>query len=193
MTFAVFVEYLRPTVMSAFEFNYDLDFKNTDFRQSPQLYRIGRGEQGVLLVEPYKSELLPLWKFKTVALAQESAAAIYEKFSQYIAEKDFVGADMARKFLQMGFTRARRYANHAGGRKYATTNKVSLPTEYPYSQGSKYKATNPVLEQEPDALTNEKAQAAAIFKTYWFRAKDDAAYQALKQRFIEQLQNLEAD
>ena len=38
MTFAVFVEYLRPTVMSAFEFNYNLDFKNTDFRQSPQLY-----------------------------------------------------------------------------------------------------------------------------------------------------------
>lgn len=184
MTFAVPKEHLHLPVMSAFEFNYDLDFKNTDFRQSPQLYRIGRGEQGVLLVEPYKSELLPLWKFKTVALAQESAAAIYEKFSQYIAEKDFVGADMARKFLQMGFTRARRYANHAGGRKYATTNKASLPTEYPYSQGSKYKATNPVLEQEPDALTNEKAQAAAIFKAYWFRAKDDAEYQALKQEFI---------
>ena len=25
---------------------------------------------------------------------------------------------MARKFLQMGFTRARRYANYKGGRKY---------------------------------------------------------------------------
>ena len=29
-----------------------------------------------------------------------------------------MGADMARKFLQMGYTRARRYANHRGGRKY---------------------------------------------------------------------------
>ena len=26
--------------------------------------------------------------------------------------------DMARKFLEMGFTRARRYANHSSGRKY---------------------------------------------------------------------------
>jgi hypothetical protein len=193
MTFAAFTEYLHLPVMSPFEFNYNLDFKNTDFRQSPQLYRIGRGEQGVLLVEPYKSELLLLWKFKTVALAQESAEAIYEKFSQYVAEKDFPGADMARKFLQMGFTRARRYANHANGRKYDTANEASLPAEYPYSQGSKYKANNPVLEQAPDALTNEKAQAAAIFKAHWFRAKDDAAYRALKQEFIEQLQNLGAN
>lgn len=176
--------------MSPFVFNYNLDFKNTDFRQSPHLYRIGKGEQGVLLVEPYKSELLPLWKFKTVALARRSAEAIYAQFNRYLAEKDFVGADMARKFLQMGFTRARRYANHAGGRKYATENPASVPTDYPYSQGSKYKATNPVLAQEPDALTNEKAQAAAIFKEHWFRAKDRAEYLELKQRFIEQLQNV---
>ena len=31
--------------------------------------------------------------------------------------QDFVGTDMARKFLQMGMTRAQRYANHKGGRK----------------------------------------------------------------------------
>jgi hypothetical protein len=41
-------------------FDYSLDFENTDFRQRPELYRVGRGEQGVLLVEPYKSEILPL-------------------------------------------------------------------------------------------------------------------------------------
>ena len=36
------------------KFNYNLDFKTTDFRKNPELYRIGVGEQGVLLVEPYK-------------------------------------------------------------------------------------------------------------------------------------------
>lgn len=41
------------------EFDYSLDFKAIDFRQHPERYRIGRGEQGVLLVEPYKSEILP--------------------------------------------------------------------------------------------------------------------------------------
>ena len=40
-------------------------------------------------------------------------------FLSYRAEDDFVGMDMARKFLQMGYTRARRYANHKSGRKYA--------------------------------------------------------------------------
>ena len=37
-------------------FDYSLDFKNIDFREHPELYRVGQGEQGVLLVEPYKSE-----------------------------------------------------------------------------------------------------------------------------------------
>jgi hypothetical protein len=39
-------------------------------------------------------------------------------FKRYKKSGDFVGMDMARKFLQMGYTRARRYANHATGRKY---------------------------------------------------------------------------
>ena len=37
-------------------FDYSLDFKTIDFRKRPELYRIGRGEQGVLLirhVSPY--------------------------------------------------------------------------------------------------------------------------------------------
>lgn len=31
------------------EFDYDLDYKNLDLRAHPELYRVGRGEQGVLL------------------------------------------------------------------------------------------------------------------------------------------------
>lgn len=48
-------------------FDDTLDFTATDFRKQPELYRVGKGEQGVLLVEPYKSKLLPHWRFKTVA------------------------------------------------------------------------------------------------------------------------------
>jgi hypothetical protein len=51
-------------------------------------------------------------------LAEESASAIYKMFLDYRQASDFVGMDMARKFLQMGYTRARRYANHASGKKY---------------------------------------------------------------------------
>ncbi|WP_240337129.1 DUF4385 domain-containing protein [Rufibacter psychrotolerans] len=164
-------------------FNYSLDFKAVDFRQHPELYRIGVGEQGVLLVEPYKSELLPHWRFRNVAVATQSAQIIYSMFEEYLARQEFVGADMARKFLQMGFTRARRYANHKGGKKYAASpeaNNAALP--YPYSSGSPNKG-NAILPQEQDALTNEKAQAAAVFKAYWFKAKAHPQYLAQKQAF----------
>ncbi|MBE2267113.1 MAG: DUF4385 domain-containing protein, partial [Anaerolinea sp.] len=110
------------------EFDYNQDFKQVNFREHPELYRVGKGEQGVLLVEPYKSEILPHWRFKTPEVARESAAAIYALFLDYKAQGDFVGMDMARKYLQMGFTRARRYANHKSGRKYDADGNV-LPRE----------------------------------------------------------------
>ena len=38
-----------------------VDLSALDVRAHPELYRVGRGEQGVLRVQPYKDELLPLW------------------------------------------------------------------------------------------------------------------------------------
>jgi len=35
------------------------DYTGIDFKKHPELYRIGIGEQGVLMAEPYKSEILP--------------------------------------------------------------------------------------------------------------------------------------
>ncbi len=166
------------------KFNYELDFKTTDFRKNPALYRIGVGEQGVLLVEPYKSEILPFWKFKNVEVATKSSQEIYELFENYLKTYDFVGADMARKYLQMGFTRARRYANHADGNKYSQEKTNTELKEYPYSSGSKFKG-NLILPQENDAFTNEKAQAATIFKEAWFKAKDNPEYLKQKAEFKE--------
>lgn len=100
------------------KFNYDLDYKSIDFRKNPELYQIDKGEQDVLLVEPYKSEILPFWRFKAPEIDKKSADKIYELFTQYKEQNDFVGMDMARKFLQMGYTRSRRYANHKSGHKW---------------------------------------------------------------------------
>ena len=144
-------------------FNYSLDFKSIDFREHPELYRVGKGEQGVLLVEPYKSEILPHWKFKTPAIAKKSAKKIYNIFLQYKAENDFVGMDMARKFLQMGYTRSRRYANHKSGRKY--------------KKGSKE-----VLQREEDAI---KAESAKIFYEKWKKAREDKEYLQRKKQHRE--------
>ncbi|SDL30973.1 protein of unknown function [Modicisalibacter muralis] len=59
----------------------------TDYRRHPERYRIGRGEQGVLKVEPYKSELLPHWSFKTPEAARKSADTLYAMFGGYKAEE----------------------------------------------------------------------------------------------------------
>ena len=74
---------------------------------------------------------------------------------------------MARKFLQMGWTRARRYANHKGGRKYD-------------------KATGEELPQCKDA---EKAEAAAVFYERYFNARQHAKYVRLKDRHLAQHEN----
>ncbi len=146
------------------DFDYSLDFENTDFREKPHLYRVGRGEQGVLSVEPYKSEILPRWRFRTEEAARESAEKIYSMFLEYKEQDDFVGMDMARKFLQMGFTRARRYANHRSGKKYDENGEVR--------------------PQEPDALDNEKARAARIFYEKYEFAREDEYYKWRKKEWV---------
>ncbi len=78
------------------DFDYSLNYSELDLRAHPELYRVGRGEQGVLSVEPYKSEILPHWRFKTPDVARESAAKIYELYTQYREAQDFVGMDMAQ-------------------------------------------------------------------------------------------------
>jgi Domain of unknown function (DUF4385) len=142
------------------KFDYTLNFKTIDFRQQPELYRVGKGEQGVLLVQPYKNEILPHWKFRTPEIARQSAQTIYNLFLGYKARQDFVGMDMARKFLQMGYTRSRRYANHKSGRKYAKESKKILP----YIE-------DPV-----------KAESAKIFYEFWQVAKTDPEYLMMLDR-----------
>ncbi|PSO92891.1 MAG: DUF4385 domain-containing protein [Cyanobacteria bacterium SW_6_48_11] len=72
-------------------------YNGVDFRAHPELYKIDRSEQGIFHVEPYKSELLPLWTIRTLETAQAAANAIYERYLAYKAQDDFVGMDMARK------------------------------------------------------------------------------------------------
>jgi len=105
------------------------DSASVDYRRHSERYRVGRGEEGVLTVEPYKSELLPLWSFATPAAARKSTRALWRRFVQFGQAGDFVGMDMARKFLRMGWTRARRYANHPSGRKYRAGTREELPRE----------------------------------------------------------------
>lgn len=154
-------------------FDYSLDFKTINFREHPELYRIGKGEQGVLLVEPYKSEILPYWRFKTPDIARQSSQKIYELFLSYLEQDDFIGADMARKFIQMGYTRSRRYANHKTGKKYKANPQKATTKE------AQAEARKEILPNEEDPI---KAESAAIFKEKWVQAKTNPKYLQLLEQ-----------
>ena len=145
------------------EFDYNLNYKRLKFKPNDKRYRIGRGEQGVLLVRPYTDDICKYWKFKTPEIAFESASRILFLYHQYKEKKDFVGMDMCRKFLEMGFTRSRRYANHKDGRIY----------------DEKFNR----LPQEPDALTNAKAVSARVFRNARNVVTKDPIYVTMRKQW----------
>ena len=145
--------------------SYAENYRGINFRLQPNLYKVGAGERGVLIAEPYKSEILPHWRFKTEEVARGSSEKIYAMFLSYKERDDFVGMDMTRKFLQMGYTRARRYANHRSGKKYDEEGRVR--------------------PQEPDALDGEKARAARVFYEKYVQAREDEHYKRRRREWVE--------
>lgn len=80
--------------------------------------------------------------------------------------------DMTRKFLQMGMTRARRYANHKGGRKYS-----------PGENGVKE-----VLDGNADGWKGsggwkDKDESSRVFQEVLSRARTFKGYQVKKASF----------
>lgn len=140
---------------------------DVDYREHPELYKVGKGEQGVLICEPYKSEIGQHWRFKTAAIATQSSRKIFSMFKAYLKTNDFVGADMARKYLQMGFTRARRYFNYKGGKKYDKENDYALLTKGTGDQ--------------------EKAESADIFFKSWKKAESEEQYKVWKSKWKQEL------
>lgn len=134
---------------------------DVDFRVRPEAYRYRSGEQGVFKVQPYKDELLPHWGFKDEKTARDAVAALREKYESYRADEDFVGMDVTRKFLQMGFTRAMRYAKYPGGQKYEDDGTERAPQQW----------ADPA-----------KRAAAIVFRDAWQAVTDDPVYQRLKER-----------
>lgn len=134
-----------------------------DYKAIPDAYRVGKGEQGVLICEPYKTEIGQHWRFKTPEIAESSSNKIYKMFLSYLKADDFVGADMARKYLQMGYTRARRYANYKGGKKYD--------------------ASRHYRQLERGTGDAQKAKSASIFHEKWKMAEANNKYAELKKQW----------
>ena len=154
------------------EFDYKLNYKKINFKdpKNRKLYRIGRGEQGVLLVRPYTNFICRYWRFKTLKEAIYSSTRIKMLYNYFRAKKDFIGMDMCRKFLEMGFTRARRYANHKDGKKYGKDGKI--------------------LPQEKDWATSEKAKSARRFKDFRDLVTQDEFYISMRKEWRDKERHL---
>ena len=87
--------------------------------------------------------------------------------------------DMARKFLQMGYTRSRRYANHKSGKKYAGP----VPADKKGISGAHGRA------QLPLDADDEKAQSAAVFYKVWQKVKNDKRYLQLLEEHKKQFKD----
>ncbi|MEF8827698.1 MAG: DUF4385 family protein [Haloarcula sp.] len=137
---------------------YDLDF-----REHPERYRHTADEQGAFKIEPYKNELLPEWTIKNSEAATAAAETIHDRYREYRDRDDFVGMDMARKYLQMGWTRAMRYAKYPGGQKYIDGEKRE-PQEW----------------YDP-----EKREIALTYRERLDAVRSDPAYEEAKQAHAE--------
>ena len=145
---------------------------NIDYRENPDLYKVGRGQQGVLICQPYESELHIHWRFKTIEEATISSRKIYQMFLEYLENQDFVGADMAKKYLHMGFTRSRRYWNHSSGRKWINDGEWKV---LPY-----------------DRKEQRFMDSSLIFQEYWKRARTNEKYLKLKEEFKNAIIKMES-
>jgi hypothetical protein len=88
--------------------------------------------------------------------------------------------DMARKFLQMGITRSRRYANHKGGKKYDGP----VPADKKGQSGAHGRKELPKSEEDPI-----KAESARIFQEKYLLAKNDEDYIRLKEEHRAKYEN----
>lgn len=138
--------------------------KDANYRKSPEKYweiecqKRTYNELGVLRVKPYKSEILPYWKFKTTSEAKKSAKKIFEIYKRYKSKKDHVGMDMARKYLQMGYTRSMRYYYHSDGVKYDKKGNIR---SYDYNK--------------------QKKKSAREFQKYFKKVTQDKDYKNIRE------------
>jgi hypothetical protein len=87
--------------------------------------------------------------------------------------------DMARKFLQMGWTRSLRYANHRSGKKYVG----------PVPAGRKGQSGAWGREVAPFERDEEKLKSAEIFKERLEVVRRDPAYVAACRAHREQYES----
>lgn len=103
-------------------------------------------------------------------ITRTSSETLWEKFLEFYEQDDFVGMDMTRKFIQMGMTRAKRYANYEGGRKYVDGQEKG----------------NVIEKSKGHDGREEKEEASRIFREVWERCRSHEGYLEMKKEFVKE-------
>ena len=101
-------------------------------------------------------------------------------FLDYLKQEDFVGDDMDKKYLHMGFTRARRYWNHSSGKKW---KRVSDENICHYSGLPSTKSYSWEILPKDHSVERFK-RSSDIFKKYWKLARENKQYLKMKKEFM---------
>ena len=83
----------------------------------------------------------------------------------------------------VGMTRAKRYANHKGGRKYKPAVPEAGEDGEAETRGEELAKWEPATEKERKAR-EEKLEASEIFKGYWRRCLADERYKGLREEWV---------
>ena len=146
------------------EFDYDLDYKSLDFTdaETRKLYRIGRGEQGVLVRSTLT--IYAYWRFVDEPTVRKSVIR-YTKCSVDLKTTGLHWYGHGAEILGDGFYRARRHVNHSSGRKY---DKMS----------GKVRPQDTIGEQI-------QSKGCCIFKEVRDKAAYDPEYQRMRRSWRE--------
>lgn len=122
-----------------------------------------------------------------------SAEAILERYEEYREADDLPGMDIARKYLQMGYTRSMRYAKCPDGRKYVDSEAQRVSkceqcgTEFrrPSSEQSSREDGETVSEGEEREFEEwadpEKHESALRFEERLERVRGDETHRRAKE------------
>ena len=133
-----------------------------DYKKNPEEYSVSKGVSGVFSVSPYKDQIIKHFTFKNIEQSKASAEKIYNMFEEYRDKKDFVGMDMARKFLELGYLQSLRFSKFSGGKKYTKSGNLKR---------SSYKE-------------KEKLEISNVYKSYLDKANSDKVYKSLKRNML---------
>lgn len=80
---------------------------DTNYAAHPEAYPLEMDDEQALAAAPYAAQVLPHWRYGSTAEAATSAAALYELYTRYKENGEFIGMDVVRRLLRLGQKRAR--------------------------------------------------------------------------------------